>query len=113
MDSYRQDLRYACRTLLRSPVVTLVALICIGLGVGVSTTTFSMVDGILFQSLPFEDPDNLVNLGTRPTRNEGSAAPLLDSIDLLDLAEMIATAHLDDGGDRGNPKNGWAWYAGI
>jgi predicted permease len=87
MDSYRQDLRYACRTLLRNPVVTLVALTCIGLGVGVSTTTFSIVDGILVQSLPFEDPDNLVNLGTRPTRDEGSANPLLSYPDFVDWRE--------------------------
>ena len=87
MDSYRQDFRYACRALLRNPVVTLVALICIGLGVGVSTTTFSMVDGILFQSLPFEDPDNLVNLGTRQTRDQASADPLLSYPDFLDWRE--------------------------
>ena len=29
------------------------------------------------------------------------------------LTEMIVTEHLDDGGDRGYPKNGWAWYTGI
>jgi DMSO/TMAO reductase YedYZ molybdopterin-dependent catalytic subunit len=29
------------------------------------------------------------------------------------LAEMIVTEHFDDGGDRGYPKNGWAWYTGI
>jgi hypothetical protein len=29
------------------------------------------------------------------------------------LTEMIVTEHLDDGGNRGYPKNGWAWYTGI
>ena len=29
------------------------------------------------------------------------------------LTEMIVTEHLDEGGDRGYPKNGWAWYTGI
>jgi len=29
------------------------------------------------------------------------------------LTELIVTAHLDDGGGRGYPKNGWAWYTGI
>jgi DMSO/TMAO reductase YedYZ molybdopterin-dependent catalytic subunit len=29
------------------------------------------------------------------------------------LTELIVTEHLDDGGDRGYPKNGWAWYNGI
>jgi DMSO/TMAO reductase YedYZ molybdopterin-dependent catalytic subunit len=29
------------------------------------------------------------------------------------VARVAVTEHLDDGGDRGNPKNGWAWYVGI
>jgi DMSO/TMAO reductase YedYZ molybdopterin-dependent catalytic subunit len=29
------------------------------------------------------------------------------------LTRLVVTEHLDDGGDRGNPKNGWAWYVGI
>ena len=28
-------------------------------------------------------------------------------------AELIVTDRLDDGGDRGYAKNGWAWYTGI
>jgi putative ABC transport system permease protein len=64
-----------------------VAVVCIGLGVGVSSTTFSMVDGILFQSLPFDEPDRLVNLGTRQTRNRASSEPLLSYPDFLDWRE--------------------------
>lgn len=29
------------------------------------------------------------------------------------LTRIAVTEHLDDGGDKGNPKNGWAWYAGV
>ena len=29
------------------------------------------------------------------------------------LTRIAVTEHLDDGGDKGNPKNGWAWYVGI
>ena len=29
------------------------------------------------------------------------------------VTRMAVTEHLDDGGDKGNPKNGWAWYTGI
>ena len=31
----------------------------------------------------------------------------------LVVTELIVTEHFDDGGDRGYPKNGWAWYNGI
>ena len=29
------------------------------------------------------------------------------------LTRLVVTEHLDDGGDKGNPKQGWAWYTGI
>jgi DMSO/TMAO reductase YedYZ molybdopterin-dependent catalytic subunit len=29
------------------------------------------------------------------------------------VSRIVVTEHLDDGGDQGNPKNGWAWYVGI
>jgi DMSO/TMAO reductase YedYZ molybdopterin-dependent catalytic subunit len=29
------------------------------------------------------------------------------------LQRIVVTDHLDDGGEQGNPKNGWAWYVGI
>jgi hypothetical protein len=29
------------------------------------------------------------------------------------LTRVVVTEHLDDGGEKGNPKNGWAWYVGI
>ena len=57
---------------------------CIGLGVGVSTTTFSIADGILFQSLPFDAPDELVNLGTAQTGSSFSPEPLLSYPDFQD-----------------------------
>ena len=29
------------------------------------------------------------------------------------VQRIVVTENLDDGGDKGNPKNGWAWYVGI
>jgi DMSO/TMAO reductase YedYZ molybdopterin-dependent catalytic subunit len=29
------------------------------------------------------------------------------------VSRIVVTEHIDDGGDLGNPKNGWAWYVGI
>jgi hypothetical protein len=29
------------------------------------------------------------------------------------VTRLTVTEHLDDGGDQGSPKNGWAWYVGI
>ena len=57
------DLRIAARSLRRSRLVALVAMTCVGLGIAVAATTFSLADGIVFRTLPFPDPGRMVNLG--------------------------------------------------
>lgn len=59
-----QDIRYALRWLARSPGFALVAILSIGLGVGVNTAMFSLVDTLLFKPLPVSDPDSLVDVFT-------------------------------------------------
>jgi predicted permease len=56
----KQDLRFAFRTLLKSPGFTLLAVLCIGLGVGVTSTILSAVNAILIRPLPYQNPDELV-----------------------------------------------------
>ena len=58
-----QDLRYAVRTLLRTPTFTLAAVMAMALGIGAGTAVFSVVDRILFRALPYRDDGRLVSLG--------------------------------------------------
>lgn len=60
----RYDLRFASRSLMRSPVFTLTAALTIALGIGATTVIFSFVNGILLSPLPYEDPAGLVMLRT-------------------------------------------------
>jgi predicted permease len=62
MESLYQDLRFAVRTLLRSRGFAVVAILCLGLGVGVNTAVFSMVNALLIRPFPFHDPDRVVSL---------------------------------------------------
>ncbi len=58
----RQDLRYAIRTLARTPVFTLVVTVSLALGIGANTALFSLVDDLLLRSLPVPAPDRLVQV---------------------------------------------------
>jgi predicted permease len=54
------DLRLALRTLRRSPMFTAVALLSLALGIGANTSIFSLLDQVMFRSLPVRDPGRLV-----------------------------------------------------
>jgi len=69
-DEISQDLRYAVRTLLRSPVFTLVAALSLALGIGANTAIFSLINALLLRSLPVQEPARLVALGD-PSRTGG------------------------------------------
>src|SRR5437660_11975361 len=53
LESISQDLRYALRGLLHNPLFTLTAVFAAALGIGSTTAVFSVVDRILFRSLPY------------------------------------------------------------
>jgi putative ABC transport system permease protein len=63
METLAQDVRYSVRGFRRNPVFTLTIVSTLMLGIGATTAVFSVVDRILFRSLPYAHADRLVSLG--------------------------------------------------
>ena len=63
LESLLQDGKYAMRAFRRSPAFTAIALATLAIGIGASTAVFSVVDPLLFRSLPYPHAERLVSLG--------------------------------------------------
>lgn len=64
LDETLRDARYTIRMLRRTPGFTAVALLCLALGIGASTTIFSVVNAVVFNPLPYRDSERLIRVYT-------------------------------------------------
>jgi putative ABC transport system permease protein len=69
LDDLRRDVRFGLRTLRRTPGFVVVALLCLGLGVGANVAIFSVVNAVLLRPLPYASPERVVRVfETQPGR---------------------------------------------
>lgn len=95
VESLVQDLRYGLRRLAKSPRFTMVTLLILALGIGATSTLFSVVHSVLLSPLPFDESENLVFAWE--TRQEGSNIALVSPLNFREwrsagtgLQEMAA-----------------------
>lgn len=116
MTSLIHDIRFALRLLLKSPVVSLVAAVSLGLGIGANTTIFSLVNEVFLSPLPMEEPSRLVSIFTVDERNRQQQGFGFAPTSRLNLADYREKNEVFDGfavqgftpisltGGRGEPE---------
>jgi len=62
IDDLGRDVRFGLRSLLRSPAFTMVAILCLALGIGANAAIFSVLNAVLLRPLPYPEPERLVRL---------------------------------------------------
>lgn len=68
LDELLADLRFAARMLRKHPGFTAAAVLTLALGIGFVTTLFTMINGVAYAQLPFEEPARIVSLGLPASR---------------------------------------------
>src|SRR5713226_477888 len=97
MESFIQDCRYAFRILARSPGFTLIAVLALALGIGVNSAIFSVVNAVILKPLPYQKPEQLVQLWMRftgigiPNDQNWVSAP-----EFVDLQQNQSLSHVAD-----------------
>jgi predicted permease len=100
MHTLWQDVRFGVRTLLKSPVFTLAAVVSLALGIGVNTTIFTLVNAVFLNPLPVARPAELVAVYTTDERNTVFGVTL----------NPVSFPNYEDYRDRNDVLSGMAAY---
>lgn len=91
MEGLMGDLRFALRGLARARAFTAVVVLTLALGIGANAAIFSVVDAVLLQDLPYEEPDRIVAAWQDVTRRGG---PAREWFNVEDYADLVAEPNL-------------------
>ena len=86
LDDFRQDLRFAARSALGSPMFAMLAVLTLALGIGANAAMFGVVKSVLLNSLPYEDAGRLTRIYT-PIKALGERIGSISAGTISDLRE--------------------------
>jgi putative ABC transport system permease protein len=87
-----RDVRYALRSLSRSKGFATVAILCLGFGIGLNATIFSLIDGVLLKPYPYTDPDRILVVGVqKPKTGDEAGLSYLDMRDWNEANSVFST----------------------
>lgn len=89
LDSIRQDVVFAIRTLLRRPGWTTTTVLTLALGIGVNAAMFTLVNNYLFRPLPVRDADRLVVIGTVDRTGLAGNTSYRTHLDMRSLSDVF------------------------
>jgi predicted permease len=110
MQDFWSDFRRAVRSLARHPGFTIVALLTLALGIGSSTSVFTLVDAILLRPLPYRDADRLVSIAD-VTHGEARGVGMSNYLDWRRdntvFEDLALSEYMSDviGGQAGEPAD--------
>jgi putative ABC transport system permease protein len=83
IETMYQDIRYGCRSLVRSPGFTVVVIVTLALGIGTNLTMFSLMRAVLWRPLPYPEPNRIVTIrvDARNVANTGATRRELLSLE--------------------------------
>ena len=93
LEQLAQDLRFAVRTLRKSPGFTATVVLTLTLATGATTSIFSVVNGVLLRPLPFADPERLVQVYGRTFASDAGLPepdPVTGPVGTIELAQYAA-----------------------
>jgi putative ABC transport system permease protein len=89
-----QDLRFSLRTFRNNPGFASIVVLTLALGIGASTTLFTVVDAVLFRPLPFAEPERLVQINGRASylfnTDMDAGADFMAAKEPIDLFDKVA-----------------------
>lgn len=94
LESWRQDVRHAVRILSRSPGVSALVVLALGLGIGANTAIFSAIDAVLLRPLPFVHPDRVVQIMERRASLPDRAEVQLPLPNFADYENATSFSHV-------------------